>query len=186
MSSTHVMPLLLVLLTSATARADKLVLIAGGGAGDENVPAKEARLHQPFGIAFDRAGNAYLVELKGERALRIDPKGILMVLAGTGTKGDSGDDGPAKKAMVNGMHSLAVAPDARSISPTPGTTASARSTPRPASSPPSPAPGKKAMSATAARPSMPSSAASIVSRSTTCSARCMSPISTIAASASST
>jgi sugar lactone lactonase YvrE len=101
----------ILLLGGASARADKLVLIAGGGTGDDNVPATEARLVQPFGIDFDQAGNAYLVELKGERALRIDRKGILTLFAGTGTKGNGGDGGPARKATVNGMHSLAVAPD---------------------------------------------------------------------------
>ncbi len=103
--------LVALLLIAAPARADKLVLIAGGGTGGDGVPAREARLDQPFGIDFDPAGNAYLVELKGNRALRIDPKGVLHVVAGTGQKGDRGDDGPATQATVNGMHSLAVGPD---------------------------------------------------------------------------
>jgi sugar lactone lactonase YvrE len=102
---------LTLLLTAASARADKLVLIAGGGNDADNVPATQARLVQPFAIDFDQAGNAYLVELKGGRALRIDRKGILNVIAGTGAKGDAGDGGPARKAMFNGMHNLAVAPD---------------------------------------------------------------------------
>src|SRR5207249_11724850 len=53
------------------------VLVAGGGSQGENVPATQAKLIQPFGIDFDRAGNFYLVELKGERVLKVDPKGTL-------------------------------------------------------------------------------------------------------------
>ena len=103
----------LVALTFAVpaARADKLVRIAGGGTGENNVPAIDAKLLQPFGIDFDKAGNFYLVELKGQRVLKVDPKGTLTVVAGTGVKGNSGDGGPALKATFNGMHSLAVAPE---------------------------------------------------------------------------
>ncbi len=92
-------------------RADKLVPFAGGGAEAENVPATKAKLVAPFGVDFDRAGNAYLVELSGERVLKVDTKGIFTILAGAGRKGDTGDGGPARDATFNGMHSLAVTPD---------------------------------------------------------------------------
>jgi NHL repeat len=100
-----------VLLTVPAVRADTLVRIAGGGTGENNVPATKAKLIQPFGIDFDKAGNYYLVELQGERVLKVDPKGIFTILAGTGAKGNTGDDGPALKATFNGMHSLAITPD---------------------------------------------------------------------------
>lgn len=93
------------------ARADKLVLIAGGGAETDAGPALKAKLNQPFGVDRDKAGNLYLVELAGGRVLKIDPKGMLTRVAGTGKKGNSGDGGPAKDASFNGMHSLAVTPD---------------------------------------------------------------------------
>jgi sugar lactone lactonase YvrE len=99
------------LLIAPSGRADKLLLVAGGGAGENNLPATQARLTQPFAIDFDQAGNAYVVELKGGRVLRIDPKGILTVIAGTGAQGNDGDGGPALKATFNGMHNLAVTPD---------------------------------------------------------------------------
>jgi sugar lactone lactonase YvrE len=99
------------LLSIPTARADKLVRIAGGGTESGNAPAAQAKLIQPFGIDFDKAGNYYIAELLGGRILKVDPKGSLTVLAGTGKKGSSGDGGPASAATFNGMHSLAVAPD---------------------------------------------------------------------------
>lgn len=93
------------------ARGDTLVLVAGGGEGTNNVPATKAKLIQPFGIDFDKAGNAYIAELQGQRILKVDAKGTFNVLAGTGKKGNTGDGGAAGEASFNGMHSLAVTPD---------------------------------------------------------------------------
>jgi DNA-binding beta-propeller fold protein YncE len=102
---------LVVLSLATAARADKLVLIAGGGTGTENVFATKAKLIQPFGVGFDKAGNMYLVELKGERVLKVDTRSGFWILGGTGTTGDTGDGGPARQATFNGMHSLAIGPD---------------------------------------------------------------------------
>jgi DNA-binding beta-propeller fold protein YncE len=99
------------LLAANAACADKLVLVAGGGSGTSGVPATEAQLIQPFGIDFDQSGNYYLVELKGERVLKVDSRGVLTVVGGTGKKGNDGDGGPATQATFNGMHSLAIARD---------------------------------------------------------------------------
>ncbi len=89
-------------------RPGKLVLVAGGGTHEENVPATEAKLNQPFAIGFDKAGNSYMVELAGNRVLKVDAKGILTVFAGIGKKGNAGDGGPARLASFNGMHNLVV------------------------------------------------------------------------------
>ncbi len=96
---------------ASAASADKIVLVAGGGTGEDGVPAKDAKLKTPFGVDFDRQGNLYLVEMTGQRVRKIDTKGILTTIAGTGQKGDGGDGGPALKAEFNGMHNLAVAPN---------------------------------------------------------------------------
>src|SRR5262249_46692568 len=87
-----------------------LVLVAGGGTDTENVPGTQAKLNQPFGIDFDKAGNMYIVELKGGRVLKVNPKGVLTILGGTGAAADSGDGGLARSAIFNSMHSLAVGP----------------------------------------------------------------------------
>src|SRR5687767_6199257 len=71
----------------------------------------EARLVEPFGIDFDKAGNAYVVELAGGRLLKVDSKGRVSTLAGAlRQKGDAGDGGPPEKARFNGAHNVAVAP----------------------------------------------------------------------------
>src|SRR5438046_1650158 len=88
--------------------AERVVVVAGGG-NEETGPAAHCRLHAPFGIDFDHTGNMFVVEMAGgERVLRVDGRGILTVVAGTGEKGDNGDGGPAAQARFNGMHSLAV------------------------------------------------------------------------------
>src|SRR5439155_20981358 len=93
----------------AVAPAAHIALVAGGGTSPTDVPATEAKLVQPFGIDFDRSGNAFLVELNGNRLLKIDARGRLTTLAGTGKKGFGGDGGPAATAEFNGPHNLAVA-----------------------------------------------------------------------------
>jgi sugar lactone lactonase YvrE len=90
--------------------ADKVVLVAGSGAGPDG-PATAAKLAAPFGVDFDAAGNLYFVELNGHRVRKVDPAGMLVTIAGTGKKGDAGDGGAGAKAEFNGMHSLAIAGD---------------------------------------------------------------------------
>jgi DNA-binding beta-propeller fold protein YncE len=98
----------IVMLTTATARAERVVLVAGGGTEMSGV-ATNCRLHAPFGIDSDSRGNLYVVEMAGgERVLKIDDRGMLSVIAGTGDKGSTGDGGPAGAARFNGMHSLAL------------------------------------------------------------------------------
>jgi sugar lactone lactonase YvrE len=89
-----------------------LILVAGGGDQTENAPATSVKLTNPFGTAFDKAGNTFLVEMAGgERVRKIAPNGLLTTVGGTGVKGYSGDGGPAVKAQFNGMHSLVVSPN---------------------------------------------------------------------------
>ncbi|MBI3467384.1 MAG: hypothetical protein HY000_30615 [Planctomycetes bacterium] len=89
---------------------DKVVLVAGGDAV-ESGRATEAKLVGPFGVDFDRSGNAYIVEMTGLRVLKVNLRGDLSRISGTGKKGNSGDGKPALDAELNGPHSLAVAPN---------------------------------------------------------------------------
>lgn len=103
--------LLLACLFASQASAAKIVLVAGGGTGGDGSPATQAKLDSPFGVEFDRDGNLIFVELTGHRVRRIDKRGIVTTLAGTGEKGLGGDGGPAATATFNGMHNLAISPD---------------------------------------------------------------------------
>lgn len=102
---------LLLAIVSIPSHSERLVLVAGGGEGISGVPATEAKLRNPFGVDFDKAGNMFIVEMEpGERVLKVDTHGILTVVAGRGEKGFAGDGGPAAQALFNGMHNLAMTP----------------------------------------------------------------------------
>jgi DNA-binding beta-propeller fold protein YncE len=100
------------ILTALLARAEKIVLVAGGTEDHVNLPAERVRLKEPFGVDFDRGGNFFIVEMaSGNRLLRVDASSRLTHIAGLPTSGDSGDGSPALSAQFNGPHNLAVLPD---------------------------------------------------------------------------
>src|SRR5207253_1505690 len=57
-----------VLATTASSDAARLILVAGGGTGGDGSPARSAKLDGPFGVAFDRSGTIYFVEIAGNKA----------------------------------------------------------------------------------------------------------------------
>lgn len=77
--------------------------IAGGGSLDvtNGVSAKDANLLGPEGLTYDAQGNLYVAEYDGHRVDRIDPQGVLTVIAGTGEAGNAGDHGPATLAKLS-------------------------------------------------------------------------------------
>lgn len=103
-------PFLPVLAIATVAHAGKLTLVAGGGSGGDGSPATQAKLHEPFAVAVDAAGNIFLSEASG-RISKVDAKGVIKTVAGEGGKGFSGDGGPAAKAQFNFPHNLIVAPN---------------------------------------------------------------------------
>jgi streptogramin lyase len=62
--------------------------------------AHSAKLHYPFGIAFDTQGNLLVADSGNDAIRRITPKGIITTIAGTGNAGYSGDGGPATQATL--------------------------------------------------------------------------------------
>jgi hypothetical protein len=91
----------LLLLVLPATPAGQAVLVAGAG------------LNEPFAVDFDRAGNAYIAEMGGNRVSVLDRNGKLSVFAGTGEKGFGGDGGPGARALFNGPHHLLMGPDDR-------------------------------------------------------------------------
>jgi sugar lactone lactonase YvrE len=69
------------------------------------------KLVEPFGIAFDSAGNSYICEYKGEKITKIGADGSSTRFAGTGTASYSGDGGPSDAAGLNDPHGLVIGPD---------------------------------------------------------------------------
>lgn len=98
-------------LSCASLLADQVELVAGGGKEPSGVLATKAKLAEPFAVDFDKEGNLYIAEMSsGERVVKVDPKGILTTVAGTGKKGHAGDGGDPLKAEFNGIHHLAITP----------------------------------------------------------------------------
>ena len=99
-------------LLAADARAERILLVAGGAEERTGIPATSARLMEPFGVEFDAAGNMFILEMiTGNRLLQVDPDGILTHVAGRTEAGDSGDGGPALEAQFRGPHNLTVLPE---------------------------------------------------------------------------
>lgn len=69
-------------------------------------PALQAELDNPFGITRGPDGALYFCEYTGQRICRIDQKGILTVVAGTGDSGYSGDGGLALEGTFNKPHEI--------------------------------------------------------------------------------
>ncbi len=82
-----------------------ITTIAGTGvagySGDGG-PATAAKLHMPFGIDLDNAGNVYFADCLNHRIRKISTSGIITTVAGNGTGGFSGNGGPATAAAMLG------------------------------------------------------------------------------------
>lgn len=89
-----------------------ITTVAGNGTccySGENVPATQAQLHQPDGIAVDTSGNIYIADLGNNRIRKVSPAGMIVTVVGNGTDGTAGDGGPATSAQLHIV--LAVATD---------------------------------------------------------------------------
>jgi sugar lactone lactonase YvrE len=93
--------------------AGSVKVIAGTGTcgftGDGG-PAVAAQLDDPNGLAFDSTGNLYVADANNQRIRRIDRNGIIATVAGTGTAGSKGDNGPGAGAELASPFGIAMAP----------------------------------------------------------------------------
>ena len=78
-----------------------------GFSGDGG-PATKAEISTSNGIAVDAAGNVYIADSDNARIRKVDLKGIITTIAGTGQPGFSGDGGRAKAAQLSNPAGLAV------------------------------------------------------------------------------
>jgi sugar lactone lactonase YvrE len=87
-----------------------IATVAGNGtegyAGD-NGPAAGAQLCAPYGIAVDAAGGLYIADFCNVRIRKV-ANGAITTIAGNGTAGFGGDNGPAASAQLAVPEGVAV------------------------------------------------------------------------------
>jgi len=79
----------------------------GGFSGDGG-NALNAQLNNPQGVALDAVGNLYIADQGNHRIRQVTPAGIISTVAGTGTAGHFGDNGPATSAQLNTPQGIAL------------------------------------------------------------------------------
>ena len=87
-----------------------LTLVAGNGTpgfSGDNGPATSAQLNGPAGVAVDSAGNLYIADTGNHRIRKVS-NGVITTVAGNGTPGFSGDNGPATSAQLYNPVGVAV------------------------------------------------------------------------------
>ncbi|MBS1652265.1 MAG: hypothetical protein JSU07_09675 [Bacteroidetes bacterium] len=90
---------------------DIISIVSGNGkAGnsDDNSSAKNSPLNLPSAVAVDALGNVYVAEWNSNKIRKIDTKGILTTIAGTGNAGYSGNGGPATSANISSPSGIAI------------------------------------------------------------------------------
>ncbi|MBI9089383.1 MAG: hypothetical protein JEZ12_09205 [Desulfobacterium sp.] len=80
----------------------------GKGYTGDNIPVTLARLNAPEGALGMANGDIYIADTANNRIRRVDgATGLIFTIAGNGSSGFSGDDGPAVNALLNapmGIH----------------------------------------------------------------------------------
>jgi sugar lactone lactonase YvrE len=104
--------LLALAVVAAAASADTITTVAGTGkegfAGDGG-KATAALLAQPFHCDLDGKEHLYIAEAGNHCVRRVNLRtGVITTVAGTGTRGYTGDKGPAVKATLNEPYAVAV------------------------------------------------------------------------------
>ncbi len=78
-----------------------------GYSGDGGA-ATNAQFFGPAGVAVDAAGNLYIADALNNRVRKVDARGVITTIAGTGAYGYSGDGGAATNALLNEPLGVAV------------------------------------------------------------------------------
>ncbi len=79
-----------------------ITTVAGNGTpgfSGDNGPATSAQLYGPSAVAVDSAGNLYIADTVNNRIRKVS-NGVITTVAGNGTAGFSGDNGPATSAQL--------------------------------------------------------------------------------------
>jgi sugar lactone lactonase YvrE len=108
--TTSVFLLLTALLVSFPALAQDIITTAIGG-GPNGIPAIDANLYNPYGVAVDSAGNVYIASFNQNRVFKVNTAGTISVVAGSGALGYTGDGVTGGAGLASLYHPYAVAAD---------------------------------------------------------------------------
>ena len=78
------------------------------GYNGDGIPATQATIFLPEGLAVDSLGNLYFSDMGNNRVRKVDGFGIISTVAGNGNCSFSGDGGPANQATVCGPQGVGV------------------------------------------------------------------------------
>ncbi len=81
------------------------------GFGGDNGAAVNAQLAFPYGVEVDATGNVYVADFANSRVRKITPGGIISTVAGSGSWGNTGDNGPATAASLSSPTDVAITAD---------------------------------------------------------------------------
>lgn len=101
--------MLAALLVSLPALAQDVITTAIGG-GPNGIPALNANLYNPYGVAVDASGSFYIAAYNQNRVFKVNGAGTISVVAGSGAPGYTGDGvvGGATNASLNHPYAVAV------------------------------------------------------------------------------
>jgi streptogramin lyase len=102
--------LVALLVSSASAASDWTISTFAGngtlGFSGDGGPATAAQINDPYGVVRGPDGAIWFVEHNGHRIRRVAADGRISTIAGTGTRGYTGDGGPAQEASLDLPHEL--------------------------------------------------------------------------------
>ena len=88
-----------------------ITTVAGNGQGwttGDGGPATAAGIADPISLALDDSDNIYIAQFGDSRVRKVNTKGIISTVAGTGVMGFSGDGGPATAAQLHEPYGVGV------------------------------------------------------------------------------
>jgi len=93
-------------LSAAQWRTETFAGTGVAGHSGDGGPAIKAQIDNPFGVVRGPDGCIYFCEYTGQVVRKVDAKGIISTVAGSGKKGPGGDGGPALQAEFNLPHEI--------------------------------------------------------------------------------
>lgn len=88
-----------------------ITTVAGNGAtgySGDGGKAISAKLHSPYDVILDDAGNLFIADEWNGAVRKVTPDGLITTIAGTGIRGYLGDGGPATSAQLSDIGRLSI------------------------------------------------------------------------------